>query len=171
MYVIVLLSYFLLKDITGYIFDKNIIINIWKYIVIILSFSIFWVIISPFAWANPVGGFITCFTQFSNFVQWDGTFVFMGELIKCDMVPWFYIFVWLGISVPVIYLIVFLIGNFSYVLNVLKAPNKFEAIIEKNNGNLSPINSYKNGFIADSPFNVEASDFLGVLGGKKNLIQ
>ena len=34
-----------------------------------------------------------------------------------------------------------------------------------NNGNLSPINSYKNGFIADSPFNVEASDFLGVLGG------
>lgn len=34
-----------------------------------------------------------------------------------------------------------------------------------NNGNLSPINSYKNGFIADSPFNVKASDFLGVLGG------
>jgi len=32
-------------------------------------------------------------------------------------------------------------------------------------GNLSPENAYKNGFIEDSPFNVDASDFLGVLGG------
>jgi len=35
----------------------------------------------------------------------------------------------------------------------------------KRNGNLTPENAYKNGFIEDSPFNVEASDFLGVLGG------
>lgn len=32
-------------------------------------------------------------------------------------------------------------------------------------GNLSPENAYKNGFIQDSPFNVDASDFLGILGG------
>lgn len=32
-------------------------------------------------------------------------------------------------------------------------------------GNLSPENAYKNGFIEDSPFNVDASDFLGILGG------
>ncbi len=32
-------------------------------------------------------------------------------------------------------------------------------------GNLSPENAYKNGFIEDSPFNVDSSDFLGVLGG------
>ncbi|MGN0436164.1 MAG: hypothetical protein ACI4D8_06025, partial [Wujia sp.] len=34
-----------------------------------------------------------------------------------------------------------------------------------NCGNLSPENAYKNGFIEDSPFNVDASDFLGILGG------
>lgn len=34
-----------------------------------------------------------------------------------------------------------------------------------NSGNLSPENAYKNGFIEDSPFNVDASDFLGILGG------
>lgn len=33
------------------------------------------------------------------------------------------------------------------------------------NGNLNPINAYKDGFIEDSPFNVDASDFLGILGG------
>ena len=33
------------------------------------------------------------------------------------------------------------------------------------NGNLNPENAYRNGFIEDSPFNVEASDFLGILGG------
>lgn len=32
-------------------------------------------------------------------------------------------------------------------------------------GNLSPENAYKKGFIEDSPFNVDASDFLGILGG------
>lgn len=32
------------------------------------------------------------------------------------------------------------------------------------NGNLTPENAYKNGFIEDSPFNVEPSDFLGILG-------
>ena len=34
-----------------------------------------------------------------------------------------------------------------------------------NNGNQSPENAYKNGFIEDSPFNVDPSDFLGILGG------
>ena len=32
-------------------------------------------------------------------------------------------------------------------------------------GNRSPESAYRNGFIEDSPFNVDASDFLGVLGG------
>ena len=31
-------------------------------------------------------------------------------------------------------------------------------------GNMSPENAYRNGFIEDSPFNVDASDFLGILG-------
>lgn len=34
-----------------------------------------------------------------------------------------------------------------------------------NSGNLKPENAYRNGFIEDSPFNVQASDFLGILGG------
>lgn len=32
-------------------------------------------------------------------------------------------------------------------------------------GNLSPENAYRNGFIEDSPFNVDSSNFLGILGG------
>ena len=32
-------------------------------------------------------------------------------------------------------------------------------------GNMNPENAYRNGFVEDSPFNVQASDFLGVLGG------
>ena len=34
-----------------------------------------------------------------------------------------------------------------------------------NNGNQTPAHAYRNGFIEDSPFNVDASDFLGILGG------
>ena len=35
-----------------------------------------------------------------------------------------------------------------------------------NNGNQNPENAYRDGFIEDSPFNVDASDFLGILGGE-----
>lgn len=34
-----------------------------------------------------------------------------------------------------------------------------------NNGNQTPTRAYGNGCIEDSPFNVDASDFLGILGG------
>lgn len=34
------------------------------------------------------------------------------------------------------------------------------------NGNQNPENAYRDGFIEDSPFNVDASDFLGILGGE-----
>lgn len=33
------------------------------------------------------------------------------------------------------------------------------------NGNESPENAYRKGFIEDSPFNVDATDFIGILGG------
>ena len=33
------------------------------------------------------------------------------------------------------------------------------------NGNQNPANAYRDGFIEDSPFNVDATDFLGILGG------
>ena len=33
------------------------------------------------------------------------------------------------------------------------------------NGNQNPENAYRDGFIEDSPFNVDATDFLGILGG------
>ena len=35
-------------------------------------------------------------------------------------------------------------------------------------GNESPENAYRNGFIMDSPFNIDATDFIGVLGGTNN---
>lgn len=34
----------------------------------------------------------------------------------------------------------------------------------KKNGNLTPENAYRNGFIEDSPFNTDATDFIGILG-------
>lgn len=33
-------------------------------------------------------------------------------------------------------------------------------------GNMSPEHAYRNGFIEGSPFNIEASDFIGILGGR-----
>ena len=36
------------------------------------------------------------------------------------------------------------------------------------NGNQSPENAYRNGFIEDSPFNIQASDFIGIFGAEND---
>ena len=50
----------------------------------------------------------------------------------------------------------------SYAIDFISSINTVHTWTR--DGNLRPDNAYKNGFIEDSPFNVDASDFIGVLG-------
>lgn len=56
-----------------------------------------------------------------------------------------------------------ILTNNKSSINFISAVNTVHTWVKT--GNLSPENAYKNGFIEDSPFNVDASDFLGILGG------
>ena len=49
----------------------------------------------------------------------------------------------------------------SYAIDFISSINTVHTWTR--DGNLRPDNAYKNGFIEDSPFNVDASDFIGIL--------
>lgn len=68
-----------------------------------------YVIMMPILWSNPILGIINVFKKFSQFDEWNGYVVFMGEMVKGKEVPWYYVPIWLLISVPVWYWILLLI--------------------------------------------------------------
>lgn len=95
--------------------DKNL---TKKYIIQILFFllSLFtFIYVSwPWLWANPIDNFLQAFKNMSRF-RWSGYMFFMGEIINGFDVPWYYIPVWLTVTTPVLYLILFIVGIFATI--------------------------------------------------------
>ncbi len=63
----------------------------------------------PVAWESPVRTMGEIFTKFSNYDDWNGAIVFMGDILPKEELPWYYIPVWMLISIPVWYLLLFAI--------------------------------------------------------------
>lgn len=65
-----------------------------------------YVAIMPSLWKNPIVGFFNVFSKFSKFDDWNGHVVFMGELVRGSEIPWWYIPIWMLVSVPIWYWLV-----------------------------------------------------------------
>ena len=100
-----------------------------KYLAVLLSFAFTWYAITPYAWFSPVSSFIGTFSGFAKYEQWNGTMVFMGKLITADEVPWYYLFVWFGITIPVMYLALFLIGNVVSIVKIIRSRPFFKSLL------------------------------------------
>ena len=74
----------------------------------LLTFASY-VVITPFTWANPLKNTIDTFFHFLRFQPWWGNHFYMGEMITRD-VPWHYIPVWMGLTVPLLYIVMFFVG-------------------------------------------------------------
>ena len=70
---------------------------------------VFWILVTPFLWENPLKNMAETFHFFLNVVEWDNVHLYMGEMITRH-VPWHYLPVWMGITIPIPYLIMFIIG-------------------------------------------------------------
>ncbi len=84
-------------------------------IAIIVAYILFLVLMYPVAWERPIHTMAEIFTKFSNYDDWNGTIVFMGNIISKEELPWYYIPVWMLISIPVWYIILFLITGGLFV--------------------------------------------------------
>ena len=103
--------------------------HILKYPAVILSFFLFWTLITPLSWKSPIQTFFDTFRAFSDFHGWDGTMVFMGRHITRAEMPWYYLPVWMSITIPIVILVLFAIGHVRYVIDIVKSKERFSAVL------------------------------------------
>jgi hypothetical protein len=72
----------------------------------------------PWLWLDPLGNFATAFANMARFRHAPGM-IFMGDTVFAHMLPWYYIPVWIGISTPILYLVLFIAGTGATVRTLL----------------------------------------------------
>ena len=70
----------------------------------------------PYLWSNPINNFIYSFSSFTNYA-WGGSVFYFGNYIKADNLPWHYTFVWIVVSMPFIYTLLFMFSSFNILFN------------------------------------------------------
>lgn len=66
----------------------------------------------PYLWEDPIRRFIEVFQSLSRY-NWGGTNLYFGEHIPAADLPWHYIPVWILITTPILYSVLFFLGTFS----------------------------------------------------------
>ena len=76
-----------------------------------ISFFIFLIIFWPFLWSNPILNFVEALKYMSHHELYDLIKIFfINKYISANSVPYSYIFIWIAISTPILYIILFIIG-------------------------------------------------------------
>lgn len=83
-------------------------------IALIAGIILFW----PVLWRDPVGHFIGALKEASKF-PWVGYVLYNGSEVYAANLPWHYIPYWLLVTTPVFYTLLFTVGSFALVRNIL----------------------------------------------------
>lgn len=75
----------------------------------LIAAIVFTIALFPFLWEAPMENFKTVFANMSKF-RWDGETLFQGQMISVFELPWYYIPVWVAITIPMLSLAAFLLG-------------------------------------------------------------
>lgn len=93
--------------------------NISKIILFFCFLIIFTIIFWPFLWSNPLDNFIAAIQKMSSYPMRLSVFYF-GEYISTVNLPWHYPLVWIFITTPLTYLILFILGSILIILKIIK---------------------------------------------------
>ena len=129
MFPALLVGYLLIRD----LFIKKMVqkgaLTVFKrvlaYASIALGFLIVYVIIHPACWVTPLRSVIAVVQRFSFYDRWQGSSMFMGHEVYWNAIPWSYIPVWLLISLPVWYQLLFFCALVLSALLIL-VPKRLE---------------------------------------------
>ena len=81
----------------------------YSLIVLILTLPFFIILFWPYLWGDPLNNFTNAFKILSNHYRPINN-LFMGQYISALYVPWYYILVWIAITTPILYLLLFIVG-------------------------------------------------------------
>ena len=73
----------------------------------ILCYFLFW----PASWQSPLHYLQNALLIFSDYVYWNFRVMYMGEFIRGAAVPWHYLPIWMGMTIPLAYILFFFIGT------------------------------------------------------------
>ncbi|MBN3040683.1 MAG: glycosyltransferase family 39 protein [Candidatus Omnitrophica bacterium] len=91
---------------------KNAIILVFYFIALLLLVYLFW----PLIWYKPHLTLIKAIQKISA-NSWNLETLYRGNYIKGSDLPWHYPFVWMAITIPISYIIAFVLGLFSLFKN------------------------------------------------------
>lgn len=75
----------------------------------------------PFLWTHPVTNFLKALRTLGR-VPWSGTILYLGQVVPAGKLPWHYLFVWIVITTPLLYLILFAAGLIHCLSKALTHP-------------------------------------------------
>ncbi len=82
----------------------------------LLCYSIFTIILWPYLWSSPINNFINAFAVYSDYPLMEQNMLYLGDYIKSNNLPWHYSILWIIITTPFIYIILFFIGFFKILV-------------------------------------------------------
>ena len=89
------------------------------FLVFILVAALTMVAFWPWLWAAPLSRFIEALSFFSRFVRMDIFGLYQGSLLRSTQLPWHYVPVWMAITTPIAYSILFLIGGIGIAVKFI----------------------------------------------------
>lgn len=89
-------------------------------VVLLITYMTLQVLFFPPSWSDPVRITIESLLFFSDYPGWDGYITYMGEWIRGQEVPWHYLPVWMGITIPLTYQILFVVGCLLTIRQVIQ---------------------------------------------------
>ena len=84
------------------------------FLLILLFIYIFW----PYLWANPLINFYKAFINIGYHDVGIYNF-FLGKYIPVEFVPWNYSFVWIAVTTPISYILLFILGIILFVRRLI----------------------------------------------------
>ena len=94
---------------------KIFVVSVLHFVFLILFIILFW----PVMWRDPIGNFILALEENSKF-PWTGDVLFAGKLVNSTALPWYYIPLWMMVTTPVLYSVLFVAGLFYFILRKIK---------------------------------------------------
>ncbi len=73
----------------------------------------------PYLWSAPGANFLQALENMSKF-PWDESVLYLGEFTPAPELPWHYIPVWIGISTPIPYLVLFAAGTIAILARLVR---------------------------------------------------
>ena len=119
---IIIIFFYLIKN---FKFKNNKIKVLSPIILLLILTPLFITLFWPYLWNDPLNNFITIFKKLGHFDENIYNFYF-GEYIDARNIPWHYPVVWLGITTPLIYIILFIIGFIFTIKKIYKNLIKIE---------------------------------------------